>query len=191
MGEDGEKSVTLVRVDGDSITTEARALAVARFDRLEVPCDGLTEWADLVRALKSALRAVDPGDMQRILRPVLTGVTPLAWRAGRDHDLLLEEAQSEAAGLDGLWIDKLVLELRAEGDAAPAGPVGELMEMITTTPLPAEDDRVQAEYEALRKHLPKELRGIFGADEAETNATLSREMQAGARALLARLDGEG
>lgn len=191
MGEEGEKSVTLVRVDGDQVTTEARALAVARFDRLEVPCDGLTDWADLVRRLKSALRAVDPGDMQRILRPVLTGVTPLTWRAGRDHDLLLAEAQSEAEGLDGLWIDKLVLELRAEGDAAPAGPVGELMEMITATPLPPEDDRVQAEYEALRKHLPKELRDLFGADEAATNATLSREMQIGARALLARLDGEG
>lgn len=191
MGEEGEKSVTLVRVDGDQVTTEARALAVARFDRLEVPCDGLTDWADLVRRLKSALRAVDPGDMQHILRPVLTGVTPLTWRAGRDHDLLLAEAQSEAEGLDGLWIDKLVLELRAEGDAAPAGPVGELMEMITATPLPPEDDRVQAEYEALRKHLPKELRDLFGADEAATNATLSREMQIGARALLARLDGEG
>ena len=191
MGESGEKSVTLVRVDGDEVTVEARALAVARFDRLEVGCDGLTDWADMVQALKAALRAIDPGEVQRIVRPVLTGATPLTWRATRDRDLLLAEAQSEAEGADGLWIDKLSLELRAEGDTAPAGPVGELMEMISDSPLPPEDARVRAEYEALRKHLPAELRGIFGADEAETATTLTREMEAGARDLLARLDGEG
>ncbi len=194
MGEAGEKSVTLVRVDGDSVTTEARPLAVARFDRLEVGgCDGLTDWADLVRRLKAALRGVDPGDTQRIIRPVLTGgATPLAWRARRDAELLLEEATSEAEGVEGLWIDKVTLELSAEGDTAPpAGPVGELMEMIAATPplSPPDDPRVQKEYELLRKNLPKELRGLFGEDEADTAATLAREMEAGARDLLSRLDG--
>lgn len=180
-----------MRVDGDAVTTEVRTLAVARFDRLEVSCDGINDWADLVRALKGALRAVDPDATQRILRPVLTGVTPLTWRAMRDCDLLLEEARSEAEGVAGLWIDKLALDLRVEGDAAPAGPVGELMEMIAKAPLSPEDPRVQAEYELLRKHLPSELRGMFGEDEAETATTLAREMAEGARALLARLDGEG
>ena len=70
------------------------------FDRLSVGCSDLTDWPALLTRLQGALGQL--GDTPRaeahlVIRPVLSGVTPLAWRMIRDHDRLTEEAPSPMA----------------------------------------------------------------------------------------------
>lgn len=194
IGEAGEKSVSLVRVaDDGAVTVTARPLAVARFERLPVVCDGLQDWADLVAALRNALAAAQRqfGAEQLILRPVLTGATDLAWRARRDADLLAAEAQSAAEGLGSVWIDKLDLALTRPDGGATGGAVGELAALIGPDTAVALAADAKAEADRLLKRLPQELRAIFGNTEADMARYCAEEMQAGALDILARLDGDG
>lgn len=191
IGEAGAKSVTLVTVDdAGTVALEARELAVARFERLPVPCGGLTDWSELVEALKQALKAA-PRDFAAehlIVRPMLEGASPLAWQARRDADLLLAEAQSLAERQGALWIDKLEVALDRGAEARPGGAVGELAGLIDDSAPAPDDPAVQAELDLLLKHLPKELRSLAGDTEAAVAATLRDEMTRGALDLLARLD---
>lgn len=192
IGEAGEKSVTLVRVgDTGAVTLQARAVAVARFERVPVDCTGLSDWADLVGALRGALaaarRQLDGETL--ILRPELTGATDLAWRARRDADLLREEAQTAADGLGSVWIDKLDLALTRPGGIGAGGAVGELAALIGADTASALAPGALAELDRLQKKLPRELRALFGDSESDAVQTCMAEMQAGALDLLARLDG--
>ena len=188
MGEAGEKTVTQVRVDdAGGVTLTAHALAAARFDRVEVPCQGIDGWGALVTALKSALSLDPPEGTQLILRPRLTGTTPLAWQAKRDAELLLGEAQSFAEGRDGLWIDKIEIALTSGDGPAATGPLGDLLEMLDQAPLSLDEGPLREEYDRLRKQLPPALKNLFGADEAETARTLAQAMAEGAEEVLALL----
>jgi DNA repair exonuclease SbcCD nuclease subunit len=191
IGEAGEKSVSLVTVDdGGAVTVQARALAVAQFERVQVDCTGLSDWADLVAALRAALGAARRQFTaeQLILRPELTGASDLAWRARRDADLLHHEAQAAAEALGTVWIDKLGLALTRPGGFDAGGAVGELAGMIGPDTVATLMGDAQDELARLQKKLPRELRALFGDTEADTAATLNTQMQAGALDLLARLD---
>jgi DNA repair exonuclease SbcCD nuclease subunit len=188
IGEAGERSVTLVQVDDTGqVTLQSRSVAVARFDRVDVDCSGLTRWTDLVAALHEAV-GITPSDTDHlILRPRLTGTTPLHWRATRDADLLLGEAQNSAERSGSVWIDKLEVALTEPGETRQTGALGDLAAMLDGDPLPPDDARVQAEWDMLRKHLPKELRNLLGEDAESEAQSLARETRAGAQALLAQL----
>jgi DNA repair protein SbcD/Mre11 len=194
IGEAGEKSVTLVTVaDDGALTVEARPIAVARFARLEVALDGAQEWPGVVAALSAALRAArrDHSEDHLVVRPVLTGRTPLLWRLRRDLGLLLEEARTTAEGIGTLWIDKLELTCTDEVRPDSAGPLAELARQIAGmgSPPAAIQAEADAVIEALAKALPRELRGMLGDDPATQAALRDALLQEGAAEVLAHLHG--
>lgn len=195
IGEAGAKSVTLVSVDdAGAVAVEERALAVAQFERLTVDCGGLRDWADLVALLRTVMAdgRRTHGAEHLIVRPVLAGKSPLAWRARRDADLLRAEAQSAAESIGSLWIDKLELGLEDVGEAAPGGPVRELAALIEAAATEGLEAAMRAELDDLTRKLPRELRHLVGDTEAEVDATCLDELRRGALDVLARLeDGEG
>lgn len=190
IGEAGDKSVSLVSVaDDGSVSVEERHLAIAQFERLPVDCSQLSDWPDLVEGLKDALQTArrEHSGEHLIVRPVLTGSTPLNWRAGRDLDLLHAEAQNIADHLGTLWIDKIELDLDAVSDAPIGGAVEELAEIVAQRRLSPDDPTVQEDVEQLLKHLPRELRGLLGDTEEETTAAIADAIQQGAIEVLTRL----
>ena len=194
IGEAGEKSVTLVTVaDDGTLTVEARPIAVARFARLEVALDGAVDWPGVVSVLSAALREArrDHGEDHIVVRPVLTGRTPLLWRLRRDLELLLEEARTTAEGIGTLWIDKLELTCTDEARPDSAGPLAELARQIAGmgSPPAAIQAEADAVIEALAKALPRELRGMLGDDPATQAALRDALLQEGAAEVLAHLHG--
>lgn len=194
IGEDGNKSVTLVSVaDDGSVDLEERHLATAQFERLLVDCRQLTDWLELIETLKSTLRTArrEHEGEQLIVRPVLTGETPLAWRANRDIDLLHAEAQIVAEQLGTLWIDKIEVVLATTKNTNMGGAKEELARIIAERTLLPDDPAVREDVDRLLKHLPRELRGLLGDSEEETNAAIAASIQQGAAEVLARLDENG
>ena len=192
IGEAGLKTVTLVSVDDSgSVTLSERALAVAQFVRMPVACGDLHNWSDLVAELCTALTTIrQQHDAEHlIVRPVLTGISPLAWRARRDADLLRAQTQVVAESFGTLWIDKLEVTLEEGAETPRVGPIGELATLIKTDAGKAHDAAMQAELDALIKKLPRELRHLFGDTQALVAATCQSEMQTGALEVLAQLDG--
>jgi hypothetical protein len=191
IGEAGNKSVSLVSVADDGlIAVEERHLAMAQFERLSVECHLLSDWPDLIEALKHALHTArrDHAGEHLIVRPVLTGETSLAWRAGRDLDLLHAEAQNVAEQIGTLWIDKIELALSAVSNASTGGALEELAQIITQRSLPLDDPAVLEEVERLLKYVPRELRALLGDSQEERTATIVHAMQQGAKEVLARLE---
>lgn len=198
IGEAGAKSVTLVTVGDDGrLEVTERMTALARFERVAVPLDGATDWPDAVAVLGAALRAArrDFTEDHLVLRPVLTGVTPLLWRLRRDLGLLLDEARVTAEGIGTLWIDKILLDCTETPRPDMAGPLAELSAQITamTTPPAQPPAAVLAEadavIDALVKSLPPALRGMMGDDPAQQAALRDAMLQEGAAEVLARLHG--
>ncbi len=194
IGEAGASSVTLATLaDDGTLTLEERCVAPLRFERLDLDLTGLSEWSETVAALDGALRAAErrPGEDHLVLRPRLTGATPLAWRIARDLDRLAEEARAVAA--DGLWIDRLENATTApEGAAAGALPQ-DLLDILAGLPA---DPGLRAGLADLarevQRELPAELRDLRGEDEAGLAAACEALLAEGAAQVLARLvEGEG
>lgn len=180
IGEAGPKTVTLVTLADDGTCALAEhAVATAQFDRVAVPLQGLTDWRDLVATLGAALRTARRNSTipHLVLRPCLTGASPLAWQISRDLDLLTEQARAIAAELGSLWIDKLE-NLTVPGQGLDlSGPLAALHSLIA--PLADDPGLIHAGADAaetLAKFLPRELRNLFGAD-ADTSAALIRQLQ--------------
>ncbi|MDO5648708.1 DNA repair exonuclease [Paracoccus sp. (in: a-proteobacteria)] len=195
IGEAGPCSVTLVHVaDDNAVTLERRSVASLRFERVDLNCDGVDDWAALLAALerdiKQARQAI-PEVEHLVIRPVLRGVTPLAWRIARDQDRLTEEARAFAAAA-GIWIDKL--ELRMSSGSGAAGVAGAHLpdELVRTVldDLPGDPGLAVAMTKAvddLLRDLPAELRDILGQDETELAARCQELLAHGTPGILARL----
>lgn len=173
IGEAGECSVTLVTVGDDNATTlERRSVAPIRFDRLTLDCDAVTEWPDLLTLLETGIRgaaqATRPED-RLVIRPVLTGSTPLAWRLARDLDRLTEEARAFATDA-GIWIDKLELGLLPAGPTQYGAQLPQDLVDLVLNELPGDAGvraAITAAAEELSRDLPPELRDILGQNEAD------------------------
>jgi len=187
IGEAGQKSVTLVSVaDNGEMTLSERCLGAAQFERVDLPCDGIELWSDLLDALQRTIRQArrDFEAEHLILRIDVRGASSLYWRARRDQDLLFAEAQVVAEQLGTVWIDKIELGLKVPEATPPVGAVGELLELLEQEG--PSDGR--ADYAALRRHLPTALRGMFGDDEAQEASGLTKLAQQGAQDILSRLE---
>ncbi len=195
INEEGPKSVTLVSIDNDrTVTLEEKPLALAEFKRVRMDVSGLSDWADLAHAINRGLASAreNTAAAELVARIELHGATPLAWRMHRDSDLLLTEAKQQGSRTGNTWIEKLAIECDtpvAAHTTAEADPLVELQSLIA--------DRVigSAGFEAalgslanqLQGQLPADLRNVFGADEAETRATLQDLTRDGVTDVLARL----
>lgn len=195
IGEAGPASVTLVSVGDDStITLAQRSVACLRFERIELNCGGLSDWGDLLNTFERALGEAGHAERREdhlVLRPVLTGATPLAWRIARDLDRLTEEARALAT-VPGLWIDKLELRLSAgaEGLARdlPADLVRTVLQDLPEDP--ALRGSLRAAAQELLRDLPAELRDLLGQDDEELSRRCQQLLQRGAPLVLAELSAD-
>ncbi|HQU69966.1 MAG TPA: DNA repair exonuclease [Albidovulum sp.] len=199
IGEAGPTSVTLVSVaDDNRVTLEQRAVACLRFECIPMDCAGVTEWADLLSSLERAIREAGQAERSEdhlVIRPVLHGSTPLAWRIARDIDRLTEEARVFAT-IAGLWIDKLELRVAEGGDAIadagthlPAELVQTVLKDLSHDPALAAS--LQAAAQELLRDLPPELRDILGQNEAELAQRCQELLARGAPLVLAGLTLDG
>ena len=192
IGESGAKSVTFVTVNDDgTVDTTERNISVAQFELIEIDCTGLSEWDELVTHISDHVaetrRHFDGEHL--ILRLRLTGASPMAWRALRDEDLILAQAQNVAASIGTLWIDKIEIQLTDAANDTAHGPISEISDLINEIDFRPEEKRIREEVKRLMSKLPQELRGIFGESETQVDSFLQKEMQLGAREILTRLDG--
>ncbi len=195
IGEAGPASVTLVSVaDNHSVTLEQRTVACLRFERVMLDCTDLSDWTDLLSSLERAIREAGRADRSEdhlVIRPVLQGVTPLAWRMARDLDRLTQEARVFAS-VAGVWIDKLDLEVcEAGGTPADAGThlPAELVQTVLTD-LPQDSaltKALQAAAQDLLRDLPLDLRDLLGQSEAELTQRCQDLLMRGAPIVLAGL----
>lgn len=195
IGEAGPASVTLVRVDDDNaVTLERRSVACLRFDRIDLDCTDIGDWSELLRRLEQGIRQAGQAPRAEdhlVIRPVLHGRTPLAWRMTRDLDRLTEEAHAFAAGV-GIWIDKPELRVSAgDGLAALAGAhlPGELVRVVLND-LPDDpglNAALSAAAQDLLRDLPPDLRDILGQDEAGFAHRCRDLLALGTPAILSRL----
>jgi len=198
IGEPGPASVTLVHVDdADAVTLEQRPVASLRFDRLDIDCTGIDDWTALLGAMQRGLRqagvAARPED-HLVLRPVLGGATPLAWRMARDRDRLTDEARAFAAESPGLWIDKLELRIETAGAEGAGAHLPEDLVRLVLEDLPQDPGLRAALGDAaqeLLRDLPAELRDILGRDETELARRCLDLLAEGTPSLLARLSQDG
>jgi len=197
INEAGAKSVSLVTVrDDGAISVEERMTGIAEFRRVTLDATGIISWQELVTALGKRLgeeREVTQTP-HLVARVAITGATPLAWRIRRDADLLKAEADQAATALGRAHVEKLEL---AMGPAAGAAPVagdalGELARLVAEDVLPSEAFRssVTGAAAQLRGLLPAELRDLLGADEATSEALLTRLAAEGSEEVLARIEAD-
>lgn len=195
IGEAGATSVTLVHVaDDNTVSLEERPVASIRFDRFEIDCSGPCDWPGLLALLEAEIRRIGQAPRAEdhlVIRPVLRGATPLAWRLSRDHDRMVEEARAFAAAA-GIWIDKLELRLDAADAGAAAGLPGELAGMILND-LPHDPALEAALVSAARdllRDLPPDARDILGQDEGDLPVRCQELLMQGVPPILARLAGD-
>lgn len=190
IGEAGETSVSLVSVSEDGkVRVETRSVAAARFDRLPVDVSGIDDWSGIVAALSRALRSVCVDVDTLILRPVLTGRTSLRWRLSRDRDRLAEEARAIAESIEGLWIDKIELDLEESGPQPDIQLPDDLIALVKGG-LASDPALMQAVNEAaneLLADMPADMRMFLGDSPEAAERCCSDLLQEGATDLLMRL----
>jgi len=197
IGEAGAMSVTLATLSDDGrLTLNERPIAALRFDRLAVNLSGVEDWGQAVAALTGAIRAAGLNERTEdhlVLRPHLTGQTPLAFRIARDLDQLRQESVATAEGLRGLWIDKVENRTNATGAVETRLPAD--LVAIVTADLPSDPALMAALTDLARdlvQDLPPELRNLLGDDEDALRDYCAALLAEGTAQLLPRLTtGEG
>ena len=193
MGEDGPKSATLVTIDGTKISIEERRTCVLAFQRCECAVHHSETMDDVYAALQGALRKVaqsaPPFDI--VLRPVLTGKTPLDWRIRRDAKALEAFCRNMPDGDGQISIERLAVHTRPPdaGDGSAGGDAfAEIFaQMARTASDPQFLDEAMQHCDALISALPPELQNDYGKTDAERRqyvAHLARQASAHAVALL-------
>ena len=192
IGEAGAMSVTLATLGDDGrLTLEERPVAALRFDRLAVDLTGLQDWGQAVAVLTGAIRATGSASRPEdhlVLRPHLTGQTPLAFRIARDLDQLRQEAVATAEGVAGLWIDKVENRTNATGAVETRLPAD--LVAIVTADLPNDPALMAALTDLARdlvKDLPPELRNLLGDADHTLHARCAALLTEGTAQLLPRL----
>lgn len=194
IGEAGAMSVTLGTLDDDGrLGLKQHAVAALRFDRLAVDLSGVEDWAQAMSALTAAIRLAgeQPRDEDHlVLRPHLTGQTPLAFRLARDLDQLRQEAVACAEVMPGLWIDKVENRTSTPRAGAADTRLPNDLVAIVTADLP-DDPALMAALTEMATHLlqdlPPELRDLLGDDEAALRMNCASLLAEGTASLLSRL----
>ena len=201
IGEDGPRSVSLVTLDADGAHVEERDVSSARFERVEVELGTGCDWAAVPDVLERTLREARSGCASESLITRLELVAPgsLGWRLTRDADYLLGTARELAAGLDGVWVEKLSTRTAtdeandADGDESDAAGGGDVLpgiaalierEVLDSGTL---IERLERDASALVRKLPPEVRDLLGEDEQGRRARLRELAREGSERVLARL----
>lgn len=194
-GESGAKSVTLVSVlDDGEITLEERVVSMAQFDRVGVDVSGAADWSDLAARIETTLGAAasKAHSDHLVARLLVTGATPLAWTIRRDADLLKTEAETRAAAIGGVWIEKLEIDVgrpAAVVAGASADPLEELKSVISDVVVGSPAFRAEADGLAseLLDQLPPECRRALASGDDAFRLLVDTLARTGAEDVLARL----
>lgn len=185
INEAGSKSASLITIDDNRrIAVEERLTSVAEFRRVAIDLSGVEDWRGALKRIADALAEAraSAASEHLVVRPMLAGETPLAWRLRADPDRVDEEVRRIGADLGETWLDKVELAC-AEPSAAPDGadPVAELRALMQNeiAGSKAFRDEFAAIAEELRGQLPAASReDLFGADAdrfAEALEAFARE----------------
>lgn len=199
VGESGPKSVTLVSVLADgSLSLDERVVSMAQFERVAVDASGLADWRQLAARIESALgEASDRSASDHLVaRLSVYGATPLAWTIRRDADLLHTEAESRAAAIGTVWIEKLEANCRRPALVDPADssdPVEVLRRTMNDEIVGSEAFRAQAQIivDSLFDQLPAECRRVLAPDETGLALLIGQLSDEGSEEVLARLTAAG
>lgn len=199
VGESGPKSVTLVSVLADgSLSLDERVVSMAQFERVAVDASGLADWRQLAARIESALgEASDRSASDHLVaRLSVYGATPLAWTIRRDADLLHTEAESRAAAIGTVWIEKLEANCRRPALVDPADssdPVEVLRRTMNDEIVGSEAFRAQAQIivDSLLDQLPAECRRVLAPDETGLALLIGQLSDEGSEEVLARLTAAG
>ncbi|WP_448032029.1 metallophosphoesterase family protein [Bradyrhizobium liaoningense] len=199
VGESGPKSVTLVSVLADgSLSLDERVVSMAQFERVAVDASGLADWRQLAARIESALgEASDRSASDHLVaRLSVYGATPLAWTIRRDADLLHTEAESRAAAIGTVWIEKLEANCRRPALVDPADssdPVEVLRRTMSDEIVGSEAFRAQAQIivDSLLDQLPAECRRVLAPDETGLALLIGQLSDEGSEEVLARLTAAG
>ncbi|AZO81942.1 MULTISPECIES: DNA repair exonuclease [unclassified Bosea (in: a-proteobacteria)] len=196
INESGPKSVSLVTISDDgAIQIQEHRTSTAQFERVSIDLSGVDDWSDAIRAVGRKLATERDATVSDhlIARVMLTGATPLTWRLRRDTELLLAEAEQQAAIVGNTWIEKVSSDCAASHGAAlnAAGAVAELSQLITEDVLKSDSYRLQASeiVSELRGALPRELHRMFGEDKASFEKLVGQLSNDGALDVIAHLHG--
>ncbi len=185
--ETGEKSVTLVTVDGAAVSLRAVPVDHARFALLEVDVTGAADRDEVLARLRAAAGPVaDAADGRPVAARIrLVGRPDPGADLFADREVLRQEAQAAFAAVDaGLMVEKLVLALSREGARAvglPGVDLDEVLAAVLADPALAEAAREDAE--CVRGRMPREAGAATEPDEAAILAA-ARDL------ILSRLGGD-
>jgi len=193
IGETGPKSVTFVTVDDGNVTIEERSTSIVEFNRLVCSLDGISDWREAVQYITGMLKVTAGSSSDHnVLRLILEGVTPLAWRIRRDHDLLAEQISEAARAIGTIWIEKIENRLTppvAEVNATDAR--SELLSiMLSLTADENFSNRAMRSVEELITDLPPEIRNEFGETEGEREEIVMELLREGVDDISARMMGD-
>ncbi len=194
IGEDGEKTVSLVSVDETGITElQQVSLSVLQFERVKIDVSDITEWRELVETIHKSIQQLMQTLSHKIyvLRLNLLGATDLNWRIRRDSEILLEEARRIVDHNHEFWIEKV--EINTQGKAindnnkAYVGALANLA-FLEDTEIPHSVIREIEDYtETVLKALPPASRKVLGDSEEEKNKTVEELLKEGISDTLAYL----
>ncbi len=196
VGEDGPRSVTMVRVADDrSVSCREHSVCVAQFARVTVDLTGVERQHEMTRRIGAKLeeaRAGIPAD-HAVVRLELCGQTALNWQLRRNPETTKAEAQDRASTISRTWIEKVELATREPGTpGTDIGPVSELAQTMRGQAQRTDESFQEAAREAmeeLNRVLPPEARHILGDSEEERAQILDTLIAEGCEAVLAHLRG--
>ena len=194
IGEDGEKTVSLVSVDDTGITElQQVSLSVLQFERVKIDVSDITEWRELVETIHKSIQQLMQTLSHKIyvLRLNLLGTTDLNWRIRRDSEILLEEARRIVDDNHEFWIEKVEINTRGktvnDNNQVYAGALTNLA-FLEDTEIPHSVLREIGEYtETVLKALPPASRKVLGDSEEEKNKTVEELLKEGISDTLAYL----
>lgn len=185
--------MTLTSVlDDASITTEERIVSLAQFERIAVDASAVASWPDLAARVDKALgEAADRSASDHVVaRLAVSGATPMAWNIRRDTDLLRTEAETRAATIGNVWIEKIDIDCRRPVvDSESADPVEALRKTMSDEIVGSEAFRTEADgiVNDLLSQLPPECRRSLAPDDTGLDLLIGRLASEGSEEVLARL----
>jgi len=193
IGEDGAKSVTLIRVSESGLAINERRSAVLEFRRERLDVSDCVDMADVQGRIALRIRTLGDTDVKQVVRLTLEGASTLAWSLRRDADLLHAVAVEAAEATGSVWIDRLLIDSRppqtqASTDTAADEIAGLIAEAARAPGMSEEAGAILAE---ILSDLPPELRDHWGTDEATTAQSAARLVHEAADWATARMHGAG
>ncbi|MCY4186576.1 MAG: DNA repair exonuclease [Rhodobacteraceae bacterium] len=194
IGEDGEKTVSLVSVDETGITDlQQVSLSVLQFERVEIDVSDIGEWKELVEIIQKEIQQLSQTLCHKIyvLRLDLQGATELDWKIRRDSEILLEEARRIVDDNHEFWIEKVDIHTRGkalnDNSQVNSGALTNLAFLEKMETPPSVQQEIEDYAETILRALPAPSKKVLGDTEDEKNKIVEELLKEGISDTLAYL----